>query len=383
MPRFYTSTLLLLACLLVSQESRAHLLNMTRINVDAGATEIRVTIEIDLGQSLMSPDAYWRATQAPPQAQRVLLEQALQQLEAELVFFIDDVRVPRTLTDIEISAISLEAIHNPLTPQMATLRYAMEYSGTGMLQVAIARELEVPWPCLLVVTTQDGQLPQSSLLTEVDRLSRSVLLDPANRSAGETRGQPARLMARWDQLSPWMMWVAVGFQHIVPQGLDHILFMLGLFFFNRGWRSLLLQVTGFTLAHSITLALSLHGLISVSPSIVEPLIALSIVYVAVDNLLEIRFIRWRMAVIILFGLLHGLGFASVLSDIGLPEGQFLSSLLLFNLGIELGQIAVMLTAFLLVGRFSRHRWYATTVAQPAAIAIAGTGAYWFLKRTAF
>ncbi|MFT6645627.1 MAG: hypothetical protein ACJAX5_003276 [Patiriisocius sp.] len=187
----------------------------------------------------------------------------------------------------------------------------------------------------------------------------------------------------WSRLAPEFTWVAVGFQHIVPNGLDHMLFILGLFFLAGGWRSLLLQVTGFTLAHSLTLGMSMVGIISLPMSIVEPLIALSIVYVAIDNLYATKLARWRLVIVCLFGLLHGLGFASVLANIGLPQDQFLLSLGLFNLGVELGQLAVIAGAFLMVGWFSRQTWYQSNIAQPATIAIAGTGAYWFLKRIAF
>jgi hypothetical protein len=123
--------------------------------------------------------------------------------------------------------------------------------------------------------------------------------------------------------------------------------------------------------------------ISAPISIVEPLIALSIVYVAVDNLFATKLARWRMVIVCLFGLLHGLGFASVLDSIGLPQEQFLLALGLFNLGVELGQLAVIAGAFLVVGWFRRQDWYQSFIAQPATIAIAGTGAYWFLKRITF
>ncbi len=357
---------------------------MTRIDVDARTGEMLISVEIDLGQSLMSPEAYWQATQAPPEEQRALLDNAVRRLDRELVVLVDGNPVSRTLASFELAAISREAIQNPLTPQMAKLHYVVPGAQQGeKLQVAIAPELEIPWPCLLTVKTAESQLPQSRLLTDVDRLSHPAYFSAEKIAASRVRNQSGWLVESWGKLAPWMMWVAVGFQHIIPKGLDHILFMLGLFFFSRGWRTLLIQVTGFTVAHSLTLALSMYGVVQVPSSIVEPLIALSIVYVALDNLFESQLVRWRLAVVVLFGLLHGLGFASVLSNIGLPDGQFMSSLVLFNVGVELGQISVLLIAFLLVGWYRRQPWYATKVAQPAAVAIAGTGAYWFLKRIAF
>ncbi len=143
-------------------------------------------------------------------------------------------------------------------------------------------------------------------------------------------------------------YIPVGFDHILPKGLDHILFVLGLFFLSTRLTPLLWQVTAFTLAHTITLAMAVLGLVSVPASIVEPLIAASIVYVAVENILSDRLSRWRPAIIFGFGLLHGLGFASVLGEFGLPDGQVIPALIGFNIGVELGQLTVIAIAFILV-----------------------------------
>ena len=114
-------------------------------------------------------------------------------------------------------------------------------------------------------------------------------------------------------------YIRLGFVHIVPEGLDHILFVLGLFFLSTQLRPLLVQVTAFTIAHSITLALGLYGVVRIAPSIVEPLIALSIVYVAVENIATSKLSPWRPFVVFAFGLLHGLGFAGILQELGLPR----------------------------------------------------------------
>ena len=143
-------------------------------------------------------------------------------------------------------------------------------------------------------------------------------------------------------------YVPVGFDHILPKGLDHILFVLGLFLFSTRLAPLLWQVSAFTLAHTVTLAMGALGLVTIPGAIVEPIIAASIVYVAVENLFSDRLNRWRPVVIFGFGLLHGLGFASVLGDYGLPEGQFIPALIGFNIGVEIGQLTVIALAFLLV-----------------------------------
>ena len=148
-------------------------------------------------------------------------------------------------------------------------------------------------------------------------------------------------------------YIPVGFDHILPKGLDHILFVLGLFFLSTHLKPLIWQVSAFTLAHTVTLALGALGWVNVPASIVEPLIAASIVYVAVENIFAHGLNPWRPAVIFVFGLLHGLGFASVLGEFGLPEGQFIPALIGFNVGVEVGQLTVIAIAFLIVALAQR------------------------------
>lgn len=158
------------------------------------------------------------------------------------------------------------------------------------------------------------------------------------------------------QQSGWQAfagYIPVGFDHILPKGLDHILFVLGLFFLSAHLRPLILQVSAFTAAHTVTLALGALGWVSVPASIVEPLIAASIVYVAVENIFTSGLSRWRPLVIFGFGLLHGLGFASVLGAFGLPERQFIPALLGFNIGVEIGQLTVIAIMFLCVAQALR------------------------------
>lgn len=175
----------------------------------------------------------------------------------------------------------------------------------------------------------------------------------------------------------------LGFEHIVPLGIDHILFVLGLFLLNTAWRPLLVQVTAFTAAHTLALGLSTYGVAGLPPSIVEPLIALSIAWVAFENVFTDEVKPWRPAVVFGFGLLHGLGFAGVLAQLGLPRGEFLTALLSFNAGVELGQLAVIAVAFLTLGAFRQRNWYRSRVTVPLSIAIGLTGLYWAVERILF
>lgn len=186
-----------------------------------------------------------------------------------------------------------------------------------------------------------------------------------------------RLQVAWQYLT-------LGFTHIVPKGLDHILFVLGLFLLSTRLKPLLAQVTSFTVAHSITLGLTMYGVVSLSPKIVEPLIAASIVYVAVENVFTSKLHAWRPAVVFGFGLLHGMGFAGVLREIGLPRSEFLTGLVTFNVGVEFGQLSVITLAFLAVGAWRANpAWYRGRVVVPGSLAIAATGLYWTVERTIF
>jgi hydrogenase/urease accessory protein HupE len=176
-------------------------------------------------------------------------------------------------------------------------------------------------------------------------------------------------------------YLVLGFTHILPNGFDHMLFVLGIFLLSGRLRTILAQVSAFTVAHSITLGLSLYGLVSVSPKIVEPMIAVSIAYVAIENIFLKELKSWRVALVFGFGLLHGMGFAGALKDLGLPRSEFLTALVSFNVGVEGGQLAVIALAFLVVGWwFARREWYRGRVAVPVSAMIALTAVYWTVER---
>ena len=183
------------------------------------------------------------------------------------------------------------------------------------------------------------------------------------------------------KINAFLDYIPVGFEHIIPKGWDHIIFVLGLFFFSTKLRPLIWQISAFTVAHTFTLALGSIGYIKIIPEIVEPLIALSIVFIAVENIFFDRLSKWRPIVIFIFGLLHGLGFASVLGEFGLPDGFFIAALLGFNLGVEIGQLTVVLLAFIIVGYwFNKKDYYQISIANPISIIIGLVGAYWFIER---
>ncbi len=177
--------------------------------------------------------------------------------------------------------------------------------------------------------------------------------------------------------------IRIGFEHIIPEGLDHILFVLGLFFLSPKLKPLLVQITCFTLAHSVTLALSARGVISLPASVVEPAIAGSIAFVAIENLCTQKVHAWRPIIVFCFGLIHGLGFASAMSEAMGTSTTPLGVVLLFNVGVEFGQLAVVAIALLTVGWFRTKPWYRAWIAIPASVLIAGMGVFWVVQRVFF
>ena len=175
-------------------------------------------------------------------------------------------------------------------------------------------------------------------------------------------------------------YVRLGFVHILPAGADHILFVLALFLLSPRLRPLVWQVTAFTAAHAVTLTLATLGLVALPPRVVEPLIALSVAGVAAENVLTDRLTGWRPAVVFGFGLLHGLGFAGVLGELGLPDGGRLLALAAFNVGIELGQLAVIAGAAAMLGWWRWKPWYRRRVTVPLSCGIGATGLLWAVER---
>ncbi|WP_299596839.1 HupE/UreJ family protein [uncultured Tateyamaria sp.] len=290
--------------------------------------------------------------------------------------------LPLLIANGEPVALSLENVTVPEVPNEELARIS-DVALTGAVPAG-TNVLQVAWPDGagdLILRQQGVEAPYTGLI-----------------GGGENSGPIA--VAGGDEASGWQTfgaYVPVGFDHILPKGLDHILFVLGLFFLSTRLGPLLWQVTAFTLAHTVTLALGALGLVNLPGSIVEPLIAASIVYVAVENIFARGLNRWRPMIVFGFGLLHGLGFASVLGEFGLPEGQFIPALIGFNVGVELGQLTVIaLAAFALwlgvrAARISDLEGQEETItdynvmfrawSMTGSLIIAVVAIYWVIERT--
>ncbi len=264
------------------------------------------------------------------------------QMAAAITLRVDDA----TLTP-ELDSIMVPPVGNPELLRTSELTFsaplpegatAVDFGWTPALGAIVLRQMDVPEP-------YDGYLDNGAT-------SGPIALAGGDRATG------------WET---FVNYIPVGFDHILPKGLDHILFVLGLFFLAARAGPLILQVSLFTLAHTITLALAALGYVSIPGEIVEPLIAASIVFVAVENIFTRQVSRWRPYVIFGFGLLHGLGFASVLGEFGLPQDTFVAALIGFNVGVEVGQLAVIAVMFLCVWQAIRIDRGANEIAQGFAL----------------
>ncbi|MCH7225294.1 HupE/UreJ family protein [Haloferula sp. A504] len=176
----------------------------------------------------------------------------------------------------------------------------------------------------------------------------------------------------------FIRWITLGFRHILPRGLDHILFILGVFLLSPKWKPLLYQSLTFTLAHSVTLAAAALGWVSLPDRWVETAIALSIAWIAIENLLGREIKPARYAVIAGFGLIHGLGFARMLA-LALPDSAPpLWPLVGFNLGVEIGQLAVLGTAWALTAWWKDEAF--GRLRTIGSIGIALVGLAWAIER---
>jgi hydrogenase/urease accessory protein HupE len=308
-----------------------------------------------------SPEAsQYNALRAlPPDVFRERLSEQSDSLLSQISIMADGVELEKTIENISV-------------PDIGDLSIARvsRLTITGPLPEG-AVEMTVSWDASLGAIVLRGPLNENGE-------GYTGYLKDGSRSDPISIARPAP-QSTWSVIADYTV---IGFQHIIPRGLDHILFVIGLFLLSTRLTPLVWQVTTFTLAHTLTLALGMLGVVNVPAHIVEPLIAASIVYICVENLFIDHLSKWRPFVIFGFGLLHGLGFASVLSGIGLSQTHFATGLIAFNIGVELGQLSVILLCFLAVGFWFRNKsWYRMIVVIPGSLIIAAIGAYWFLERT--
>lgn len=282
----------------------------------------------------------------------------------------------------------------PQLQRAANIRFGEQASlaTVDVLPIAVPRDPSIP---LHVVIRYSGEVPQRAgafawswelvystyaLTIQTPHGAKQQWIEGGERSEPFPIDASLASPTTFDVLRQYLI---LGFTHIVPLGLDHILFVIGMFLLTPRVKAVLTQVTAFTVAHTITLALTMYGVLAISPRVVEPLIALSIAYVAVENLTTTELRPWRVAIVFAFGLLHGMGFAGVLQELGLPRSQAAYALISFNVGVELGQLAVILAIYAAVVSWTKQRtWFRPRVVVPASLAIAVMGVFWTIQRIA-
>jgi hypothetical protein len=191
-------------------------------------------------------------------------------------------------------------------------------------------------------------------------------------------------LEKMSKSSAALVYLGLGYKHILPLGFDHILFILSLFLLSPNLKPVLWQASAFTVAHSITLGLAMYHVITPPAKIVEPVIALSIMYVALENIFSPKLKPSRVGVVFIFGLVHGMGFAGALGHLGLPKDAYLTCLVMFNLGVELGQLTVILAAYFLLARwFGDKPYYRKRIVIPLSAVIALIACYWTIQRLFF
>ena len=376
-----------LVLMLLALPARAHEVQPAVADLEIFDETVEITVRMTLEAPLAGVDLAGLAnTNDAANSDAYDSRRALPPEELEAEFRLAWLRIANLITleadgaqlTPELRSVSVPGIGNPDLPRFSTFRFGAPLpEGTRAVTFGWQAQMGA-----LILRQQGVEEGYTAFLQD------GALSDPITRS-GETRTSG----------EIFTDYVISGFQHIIPLGLDHILFVLGLFFFALHWGPLLWQVTAFTVAHTVTLALATLGIVSIPDSwmwAVEALIAASITYVAVENILRPALGWWRPAVVFGFGLLHGLGFASVLGEFGLPAGQYVVALLSFNLGVELGQLAVILGAFLLIVAARAASEIARlddeeamtrdlpviyrAVSLTGSLLIAIIGAYWTLER---
>jgi hydrogenase/urease accessory protein HupE len=303
--------------------------------------------------------------------QKSLLEQLKQLISQQSKIYFDN-----KATNIAVfKGLELQYLKRILSQQLSATEYKTQLQATGSIPENVSA-VNIRFSPLL-----------GNVILKVVRPEQEIMSAAALSNSYQTRTVNQQL-AGSSQLSKTALAIAgdyvyQGFVHILPKGLDHILFVLALFLFAKRRSTLLWQISAFTLAHTLTLALGIYGIISLPGEIVEPLIALSIVYVGLENIYRAKNNKTshtRMPIIFAFGLLHGLGFASVLADVGLPPSQYALSLISFNIGVELGQLTVIALAFISLLPFRAKGWYQTKLVLALNIAIAIVASYWVIER---
>jgi len=386
---------------MLADPASAHTLTITQVLVTFEQPgTVGVKIDIDLTAAFQSPEGYYAISVADPDAQRQAIDRVLPNVLESLQLFVGSERLRPILQQFSFPRLSQEDFMDPATDHLTTLNFiAVLPASREALKLVVPPGARVDYPVALIVQIPSAHISDTCWIedtsTESDPFDWAGVAPqagPGGVAAQPAAGAPPVGSAHYPQAQdvdsmPWTrqlpMYLHLGFRHIVPEGTDHILFVLGLFFLGITWRKLLFQTTTFTVAHATTLYLSTCGIFSMPSKFVEPAIALSIAFIALENVIRPRLGIGRLAIVFGFGLIHGLGFASSLREVPFPKHQFLIALLGFNFGVDFGQLFIILIAFLAVGWFRNRPWFRARVAIPCSLMITAVGLFWMVQRIVY
>lgn len=370
-------TLVLIIGLGCVSQVQAHLLNMTKAQVsisDHGLVELH--IQLDLTKASGGSAQYYELSQLSTPLLHPRLSHVWQGLVSAIELKLNDTHLAWQLVGVKLPSESEEEFNSGLTWPMTTLVMRAQLPDNFQhhrLSVTFQGSFKFEEPIALTVDYQGTG----------SRMSRWLVRNQQSPQFYFTEKPPERTLFS-ERIKSWGTYVWQGILHIVPNGWDHALFVLGLLLGAATFKQLTVLITAFTLAHSITLILVTFGAILSPVAYVELLIACSIVWVAAENILFKSHTWRRYLLVTVFGLLHGMGFAQALKALGLPTTGYIEALVSFNVGIEIAQLGIVALGW--VGLKYSHSRLSTTKQRQAniitcgSVVIALVATFWVVER---
>ena len=350
----------------------AHLQNSTQLELRLapGSSNAELEVAVDLTDAFGSARLYYDVSHGL-NTDQVLIRGVILDLAQAIEVEAGGRSLDMTLEAFVWPDLPLVSFTEFWAAPMTKFRFRVDLEGmTGVVRVRLATDFPFPRPLVLTGIAHDNRYSRW-----VNQGNWQPVLPVSPPISQETRwavASSATEVAR--------QYVQEGFLHILPDGLDHILFVVALLLAARSGRHAVGVISGFTIAHSITLALVATGIVNPRAEWIELAIAASIFVVALENCWRTRPGTHRLLIVALFGLLHGMGFASALSALGLPADDFWIALFAFNVGVELGQIVLPIAFIAIFWRFRDRHWYRPRVTVPGSVAIAAVAVLWMVQR---
>ena len=367
---------LCLLALALCAPAHAHLLNRTQLEVvvEPGSGRFVVDVAIDLTGSFASPEAYYEVSHGL-RSDPVLVRRVITALANAIEVDVDGRRQTLTLEAFAWPVLPRASFTEAWAAPMSRFRFSGRVEPSArQLRVRLDDGFQFERPIVIAASSAQHRYTR---WVGTGTWSPVLALSAEGRAGDELAAQD----------SAWSIaanYARQGFLHVLPSGLDHALFVVALLLGARTLRAIVIAISCFTLAHSLTLVLAATGFVTPTGRWVEVLIAASIAFTAAANLpagnVGARVGAHRPWVVAGFGLLHGLGFAGALGELGLPADEFVLGLAAFNIGVEAGQLAIVLVYALGLWHLRSRSWYRARIVLPGSLAIVAAGGYWMVER---